>query len=317
MHILVNIFHHKKIKTATIKGYVKDSNGKAIKDAKVKIHGGFMDGFTVNTNSKGFYQAKVYASKNGYTDTWHEYVVKVEKNGYADQSVVLYPQSNKSVIKSFKLKKASKKLSYKQTKEIDLGIQAYSFDASKDGSVIAFIPFHSSLDFNKIKNKMNLTVVSKSGKLLFQNKLPGKTPYVDVSENGNYITTIKEVPQNGNVWDTYSISTIWDKSGKEVYSREYFPDNPEYLWSPTDSNGSGSHRIMSKCSKLSNDNNRLYVGSCDGEFFCVDWKKDTVLWSSFLKNQIRTIDFSKDNSKIYITSGDGCLYCYSNNGKFI
>lgn len=305
-----------KNKTAIIKGYVKTSSGKAIKDAEVIIKGGALDDFTVKTNSKGFYSAKVFASKNGYTGTWHEYVVQVKKNGYADQQTVVYPKSDKSVSQSFALKKASAKVSYVQTKSIDLGIQAYSFDASDNGNVIAFIPFHSAMDYNKKAKKMNLTAVSKTGTLLYQKKLPGETPYVDVTTDGNYVTTVKEHEAVVNNGEQYSIPAIWDKKGKEVYSREYFPNNEEYIWAPM-SMDSDQHRIMCKCTKLSPDNKYLYVGTCDGVLYVIDWKNDNIVWTAYLENQIRTIDFSKDGSKIYLTSGDGSMYCYTTSGSFL
>lgn len=304
-----------KNKTATISGYVKDSKGKAIKDAQVTIKGGALDDFTVKTNGKGFYTAKVYANQNGYTGSWHEYVIKVEKSGYADQQTVVYPQSKKTTTKSFALKKASTKLKYTQTNKIDLGIEAYDFDASSNGDVIAFIPFHSGMKYSQKKNKMNLTVVSKKGKLLYQKKLPGETPYVDVATDGEYVTTVKEYEAEVNNGTAYSIPAIWDKSGNEVYSREYFPDNENFTWAGM-SPDSDEHRIMCKCTKISPDNKYLYVGSCDGELWVIDWKTDTIVWSTFLNNQIRTFDFSKDGKTVYITSGDGYMYCYTTEGTF-
>lgn len=301
-------------KKATVKGYVKDKDGKPINDARVTIQSAGVE-TEIRTNAKGYYSAKVFGIKNGYSKEWHEYVIQVEKNGYATQRTVVNPKNDKSVTCSFTMAKASKQLNYKQTKVIDLGVQAYSFDANTDGSVIAFIPFHSALPFEKLTDKMNLTVVSKSGKLLFQNKLPGETPYVDVAENGKYITTVKETPIDGNPNNSYSVPTIWNKSGEEVYSREYFPDNIDFIGSHMEPDG--KHRIQCRVTKLSTDNSKLFVGTGGGEIYCIDWKNDEILWSAFLTNQVRTFDFSKDGNTVYVSAGNGYLYAYTMTGELL
>ena len=294
--------------TATIKGYVRTSAGKPIAGVTVTAAGGFSDSVTATTDSDGYYCMKVFGNKNAYTGKWHEYVLSFEKSGWADKKVVVYPKSNASITKSVTLKKSGTGLSYTLTGTIDLGVQAYSFDASSTGSIIAFIPFHSALSADTTAGKTNLTVVTKTGKLLFRTLLPGETPYVDVTSNGKYITTIEE-------YGNYSYPVIYDKSGNLVYKRETFPNQPDKCWIPI-MFGQDERTISSKCSRLSEDGSLLYVGSCDGDFYCIDWQKDTILWAGFTRGQVRTIDFSKDNSLVYVSSGDGYFYCYTAAGEF-
>lgn len=292
-------------RTAIIKGYVKTSSGKPIKDASVTISGGFVDSVTVKTNAKGYYSLKVFPSYISYKKSYHEYVITVTKNGYRNQSTVVYPKKSKTSTASFTLKKASAKLTYKLTKTIDLGIQAYSFDASANGNVIAFIPFHSGLSKEQIKNKTKLTIVSKTGKLYSQTSLPGETPYVSMTEDGEYITTVQD-------YGDYDIPTIYNKNGEIIYSRKIFPDVNE-IWAKSNFD-TKEGTIECRCVALSPDKTKIMIGTMDGEFYCIDWKTDTILWSTYLNNQIRTIDFSKNGKLMYVSSGAGYLYCLALDG---
>ena len=200
-----------KNSTAKICGYLKTSTGKPIKNTHLMITSGYTS-YDVTTNSKGYYSVKVMPYCSSYSGKWNEYAITTRADGYKNKSVIVNPKKNKTIKKNIKLKKQTSKMSYKKIKTVNTQIQAYDLDASKDGSVIATVPFHTMLASSKTDGKRYLVVTNKTGKVLFKKSLPSETPYVDVSEDGKYITVASEY-----ISSRKSNAIIYNKSGKEVY----------------------------------------------------------------------------------------------------
>ncbi|MBP5160184.1 MAG: PQQ-binding-like beta-propeller repeat protein [Lachnospiraceae bacterium] len=283
----------------SISGYLKDGAGKPIPNANVLITSGWASFNSVFTDSKGFYSVKVMPYYSKYRGMYSEYAITTRVDGYMSKTVVVKP-AKKAIKKNIKLRKRNAKLSYKQTKVMDLGIQAYDLDASKDGSVIATVPFHTMLPKAETEGKRKLVVVTQTGKVLFEKELPSETPYVDVSDDGEYILVTSEF-----AGDRASNAVIYDKKGKELYRT---PDEmpclneftEEYMRDKTEE---------SYCARLSPDNSLLAYSSTGGQFWMIDWKKNKVIWNVKVDGQIRTIDFS-DDGYVYLTCGTGYAICY-------
>ncbi len=300
----------KTFKTAKIYGYVKDSSGKALKDAVVTIMNGLTEDIVVRTDSKGYYSVKIFAGRDSYYKNWHASKVKIEKDGYAAKEFIVYPETDKSIKKSVELSKKSSGVKYKQTKVYDMGIQGNYFDYTGDEGIIAAVPFHSDLPNDVIEKNANLVIFSSTGKIYSSINLGAETPCINVSKDGKYIVTQKE-----SVKDGYSTTQIYNKKGQIVYERTEFPPvDAEFGTLPMRGEDVVRARFRAAC--LSDDNKYLILGSVGGDIYCIDWKSDRVVWTANIRNQVRTIDYSPDGSLIYLSSGDGYLYCYSSEGEF-
>ena len=173
-------------------------------------------------------------------------------------------------------------------------------DASSDGSVIATVPFHTMLPTAKTDGKRFLFVTNKKGKVLFQKALPSETPYVDVSNDGKYVTVT-----SAYVGERKCNAIIYDKSGTEVYRT---PDKMPVL-NPYTLKYEKDDYVESYCAVLSNNNNILAYSSTDGGLWLIDWKNNKILSQTDIKGQLRTIDFSKNDDLVYVTGGGGYAYC--------
>ncbi|MGN0077178.1 MAG: hypothetical protein ACI36V_00135, partial [Coriobacteriales bacterium] len=282
-----------KKRTATVKGYVKNSSGKPLSKAKVTISTQFCNDIRVTTNSKGYYKAKVYGLKHSYYGTWHQARVTVEKAGYATQQTIVRPKANASVSKNFKLAKKSSALSYTKTNSYNIGIQSNYFDVSADSGIVATAPFHSELSDSEIQSKSNLSVFTIEGQKLVSQALHAETPCVAVSEDGQYVATQKKGTR-----DQHSITVIYDKSGSCVYERTGFPPTGEVFGGGT-LMGEDQVYAIHRAACFSKDNRFLVVASMDGDVYCLEWKSDAILWSTNIRSQVRTIEYSKDGSLLY------------------
>ncbi len=291
-----------KGKNCTVKicGYLKNKNGKPLKNANVMISSGWCLQNSVFTNKKGYFSVKVKPYYSKYRKMWSEYAITPRVKGYKQKTIIVKPEK-KTIKKTIKLAKQASTLKYKQTKKIDLGIQAYDLDATADGSVIAVLPFHTLLKKEETEGKRKLTVVTKTGELLFQKDLPSETPYADVSDDGQYITITSEY-----AGDRKSNAVIFDKSGNELYRT---PDTLPILNHYTKKFEKNDY-VESYCARLSHDNRLLAYSSTDGDFWMIDWKTGEIIWQTCVEGQIRTLDYSKDNSKIYMTAGGGYAYAF-------
>ncbi len=281
-------------------GYLKNKKGKPIKHANIMISSGWALHNSVFTNDKGYYAVKVMPYYSSYRQMWSEYAITPRVKGYRQRSVIVKP-GKKTVKKNIVLKKQTSKLTCKQTKKINLQIQAYDLDASSDGSVIATVPFHTLLPKEKTNGKRTLCVVNKTGKVLFQKALPSETPYVDVSDDGRYVLVTGEF-----AGEKCCNAIIYDQKGEEVYRTD---DRLPILNGFTDSYEK-TDTVDSYCARLSHDNSLLAYSSTDGDLWLIDWKQNKILWQAKVQGQIRTIDYSADDSLVYLTCGAGYALCY-------
>ncbi len=287
--------------TVTLCGYLKDSSGKPIQNANVQVSSGWAYFNSVMTNAKGYYSVNVMSYYNDYLESYAEYGLTTRADGYRNKTVVVIPKKG-TVQTDFVLTKDPGTIDYTQTKVINTKIQPYDLDASKNGSIIATVPFHTQLDASKTDGKRKLTVTNKTGKKLFTKDLPSETPYVDVSEDGKYVVATAEFGGTGE-WN----AVIFNKKGKEVYRtpRDLPRTNP---YTGKEDGTIGNDAIY--CARLTSDNKILACGSTIGELWIIDWQKDEVLWHTDIAGQLRTIDFSSDGKKVFVTGGGGYAYCF-------
>lgn len=290
-----------KGKRCTVKlcGYLKNSAGKPLKNVNVMISSGWALFNSVFTNNKGYYSVKVMPYYSNYRQMWSEYAITPRVKGYKSKTIIVKP-STKTITKNIKLTKQNSKLTYKQTKKMNLQIQAYDLDASLDGNVIATVPFHTLLSKDKTEGKRSLTVVTKTGNVLFTKELPSETPYVDVSDDGQYILITSEF-----LGDHASNAVIFDKSGNELYRT---PDEMPCLNEFT-GEFMRNKTIESYCARLSPDNSLLAYSSTDVDLWIIDWQTNAILWQTKVDGQIRTLDYSEDGL-LYFTCGTGYAMCY-------
>jgi outer membrane protein assembly factor BamB len=281
-------------------GYLKDSKGKPIKHANVMVTSGWALHNSVFTNEKGYYSVKVMPYYSKFRKQYAEYVISPRVKGYKAKSILVLPKKS-TIKKNIILKKQNTKMSYTQTKKIPLGIQAYDLDASKDGSVIATVPFHTMLPKAQTEGKRTLLVTTKTGKELFRKALPSETPYVDVSDNGEYVLVTSEFAGN-----EHTTAILYDKTGKEVYRT---PDQLPVVNVFT-KQVEQERTTKSYCARLSHDNRIVAYSSTEGDFWMIDWQTGQILWQTKVSGQVRTIDFSEDDKEVYISEGGGYVYCF-------
>lgn len=287
----------KKLRTATIKGSLKNKKGEPIANTYIRVESGYSGTMYAKTNSKGKYSIKVMPYKPEIRQKWSSYTLTPQVDGYKKRSIVVAPQKNKTTTKNIVLTKNSSSYKYKQIKKIDTKIQPYDLDNDAKGKVIATVPFHTLLPANKTNGKRKLVVANpKTGKTYFTKNLPEETPFVDVSDDGKYVTVASAF---GDA-NTYN-AVIYNMEGKEVYrTPNEMPILSHYTGLETNKG-----TVRSMCARLSHDNKYLCYATIDGFVYMIDWKSKTILWSACLKGQVRTVDFSSDNKYVYTTDGGG------------
>ena len=299
--------------TAIVKGRVTDESGNKPSDkVGVRINNGIST-VNVDIDEMGYYTAEIVPYYNGYYGMYQPFRISIdfgpgmaEKYSYKAEIVRVEPGETATV--DFILKNNTHKPSYEKTGSLDLGIQGYWTDWSDDGNTIATVPFHSAIpDKTELNENCWLSVYDKTGKYNIQIDMDNETPYVDVSNDGEYIVT-----QFGDKDNRYTTVKIYKRDGTKVYERDVLPVLGDVTGTAYE-----SETFFSRASKLSPDNSRLIMSNNTGEIHYIDWKADKILWSAELHNQIRTIDFSVDGKLIYVSSGDGHLYCYDTNGNYM
>lgn len=196
-------------------------------------------------------------------------------------------------------------MAYKKTKEVDIGIQSNYFDVSENKQMIATTPFHSGFQKEKIEKYANLSIFNLKGTVTKKIRLYAETACVAVTEDGKYVAT-----QRAGRDDSHSVTVIYDKTGKKVYEREGYPPVGK-LFTGGAKVGEDQVYGLYRSAVFSKDNQYLMVSSMDGDVYCLDWRKDEIIWTNNVRNQVRTSEYSKDGFLIYLSSGDGYLYALS------
>ncbi len=288
-----------------VRGTVTDEGGNPIAGAFISlIHPGVVSAGPVQTDADGNYRFETGGYKTQYAGAWREASLVVEADGYDKRVILAYPKDGQEVVISPTLYKKSAPLYYEQTAVIDTGLQSYEYD-SDNKSIIAFVPFHTEVPSSVVKDRIRLTVTDFDGNILFTHALPEEVPYVDVSEDGQYIVSFEDYSS----MDGYRV-IIFDKTGKEVYAITS-AELPEVK----NIRPNIDKKTITRCAQLSNDNQYLVLSDTEGRVWVMDWNKKEVVWSDFLDNQVRNIKFAPDNESLYISSGDGYIYAYDMSGK--
>lgn len=275
--------------------------------------------YSATTNTNGSYQIAVYAYKNA-RGFYNEYAMTVNSDEeysymgkYAGQNKfanydqdrrVIAPKPGDALKIDIALGKKAEQLRYSIDTVMDIGIQAYAFGATTDGSVIATVPFHTGLPDAEREKYAYLHVFNYKGELLFKKHLVDETPAIDVSKDGSLIaTTIKE-----RVGDRFNRAIVYDKKGQIYYQTEVMENVSDI--------GNIKSRIWEV--QISDDNRILAYGDTGGMVWLVDMKTGKMLWSvSTGTGQIRKIAFDRKDTVIYISSGDGYLRCFSIDGDLL
>ncbi len=299
--------------TAVVKGSVVDEAGnKPVEYIRVKAENGIVSA-VVDIDENGYYTLELYPYYNNYYGTYQPYriILDLGPNSFNDMKYyyreqIIRPEPGQTITLDLHLKSHTHKPLYEKTGSLELGIQGYWTDWSDDGDTIATVPFHSGIqDKTVLSEDCWLNVYDKTGSYQIKIDMDNETPYVDVSNDGQYIVT-----QFGDKDNEYTSVKIYKRDGTKVYERNVLPKLGELTGTAYE-----SKEFFSRCSKLSPDNSRLMMSNNNGDIHCIDWKSDKILWSARLGNQIRTIDYSTDGKLIYITCGNGHLYCYDTDGN--
>ena len=303
-------------KTAVIKGRVVDESGSKPKEyVRVTAYNGITPTICADIDENGYYSFELTPYYNEYYGMYQPFRISLDLGPYRYNEMKYFSQAQlvrvepgQTITLDLNLKSHTHKPLYEKTGSLDLGIQGYWTDWSDDGNTIATVPFHSALpNKEEINDNCWLNIYDKTGNYSIKIDMDNETPYVDVSNDGEYIVT-----QFGDKDNKFTTVKIYKRNGTKVYERNVLPIVGDVTGTAYESD-----QFFSRCSKLSPDNSSLIMSNNNGEIHYIDWKSDKILWSAELHNQIRTIDFSVDGKRIYISCGDGHLYCYDTDGKYI
>jgi outer membrane protein assembly factor BamB len=323
LHNHISVTHHSKPLpgNATISGkIVSAATGKPLKNLPIEITDANFR-YILWTDNNGEYEASVYAYKNA-REYYIEYAIIVnaeasnaqihmrkgnndEFSDYGQARRVVAPKPGEALTIDIALQPKAEQLNYSLSSIMDIGIQAYAFDATGDGSVIATVPFHTGLPDKEREKTAYLHVFDYTGKLFFKKHIVDETPAIDVSKDGSLIaTTIKE-----QVSDEHTRAVVYDRQGKVFY----MTDVMEY-----DSPLVGKMKSEIWAVQVSDDNRLLAYGDTAGMVWLVDMETDKIIWSEYCGGQVRKLGFDKGDSVLYVSAGDGYLRCFSTkNGSLL
>lgn len=295
-----------KYLNAIVEGRIIDKDGNPISDAEVEVKCPIIEGNNrVRTNNNGEYSVTVVAATSSMTNAWREAALVVNKEGYNQRYIPVYPKSNQTVTAEVTLYEKKYEYIYEDVTTLDVGLEAYEYETNQIDT-ISFVPFHTGYDSKQVADKIKLTTTDFDGNVLYEYSMPNEIPFVDLSKDGQYTVVSKNYNDNGG----FEI-VILDKSGKEVYKthdlkavdKKYAPDQ------------NSINTGISRCWQLSNDNKYLVASDANGNIWFIDWQNDNVLWSDYQFGQVRNIKFDKDSDVFYLNTGGGNLYCYDFNGN--
>ena len=304
-------------RTATIKGVVTDKQGQPISDCQISIDN-MINGIDkeTKTDENGEFSITVTPYKWMINGQWHETMVVFEAKGFDERAICVYPKDNTTNEVSIVLyeKTESVKYSYDESKIIDLGIQAYDYDANIEKDIAAFVPFHSGLQLETIIDKLYMTVVNTKGDVMFRYKLNDETPYVDISDDGEYLVVMQATGRGRNGAAITRV-VILDREGNEVYSRDKLDTLDNQKIRDIQMIDSDSIEFGSRCGELSHNNKYLMVAT--ENIWLIDWQNDKELWCKHTCGQVREIKFTEDDKYVIVSSGDAFMYCFDMEGNLI
>ncbi|MFZ5351344.1 MAG: PQQ-binding-like beta-propeller repeat protein [Bacillota bacterium] len=272
------------------------------------------------TDSNGKFSVPVYTHKRGGTDQWNEFIVTVNdtsdrpqppdgysgenaENGFGQARRVVTIKAGETLDFDIVLKPVTYSADYSVDSILDIGLQAYTWDATADGEIMATVPFHTAYPRKVIEDESYLTVFNYMGELLWKYPIHGETPGLDVSRDGSYIaTTINKQSYRTEAPVTAGGSAVvFDKEGNIVL--EFDPQTEHYWW--------GSSKSSFVVVQISNDNKYLAAGNGDGTLYLIDIETGEVIWKSFTEGQVRKLAFDGTEEQVlYAGSGDGYLRAF-------
>ncbi len=297
---------------AEIGGTVVDSEQNPLPGIPVVISTG-RAGIEVQTDDSGSFSAPVFAFMRGGTKVWSEFVVSINPGshelrhkGYAGLNRILIPREGETASIQVTLPRRTRKADYALVKTLDIGLQAYAWDASRDGSIIAAVPFHTNFGTEVLAREANLHAFTSGGDLLWKYPLGGETPTVDVSDDATLIATTK-VKQAGAGGHWGGIPILLDSRGNFV--REFPVQPTRFWWGEVDEPFSEV--------QLSRDNKYLAAGDTFGRLFLFDAETGEQLWEGFTRGQVRRLWFDDSLDRLYASSGDGYLRAFDLEGNLV
>ena len=177
-------------------------------------------------------------------------------------------------------------------------------DTDDSGSTIVLINGMEnwSFEYPQQETKSLVSLYSIDGDLIWTYSMGWEGWGVSLSRDANYVafTTSncsgkagRSVPEGKcgkfGVLDATDGSEVWTKAAEEVTETTH-------------------PKLGSKEVKISNTNEFLAVGGAEGTFLLYDLMTGQLLWTSFLRGQIRGILFDETDKYIYAGSGDGYTY---------
>ena len=265
----------------------------------------------IRTDASGHYSAQVYAYKRpGGEPDWREFSLWMDNAEHLLDGVPLFiPKAGETTSFDYLAPAARPMASYTQTGSLQLGLTAYAWDASVDGGVIATVPFHSGLAAEVIASRSFLDVFTSTGTLLWRYPLNGETPAIDVSDDGQYIaTTRRPDSQIGKPLVTGGEAIVLDRAGQLLRT---FPMAARSLgpWGPEE------RQPFYTEVRISHDTKDLALGDGEGWLSLVELATGRELWHTFLKGQVRRIDFDRNDAQLLASAGDGYLRAFDLGGN--
>ena len=265
----------------------------------------------IQTDATGHYTAQIYAYKrSGGEPDWREFSLWMDNAEHLrDGLPILIPKAGETTSFDYLAPPARTMASYTNTGSLQLGLSAYAWHASVDGSVIATVPFHSGLAADVIASRSFVNVFTSEGTSLWRYPLNGETPAIDVSDDGQYIaTTRRPDSQIGKPLVTGGEAIVLNRAGQLLRT---FPMVTRSMspWGPED------RQPFYTEARFSHDNKYLALGDGEGWLSLVDMATGQELWHTFLKGQVRRIDFDTNDARLFASAGDGYLRAFDLSGN--
>jgi len=186
--------------------------------------------------------------------------------------------------------------------EPDIGYWRGDTDDSKSTIVLINGMENWSFEYPQQEIKSLVSLYSIDGDLIWSYSMGWEGWGVSLSRDANYVafTTSncrgkanRSVPDGAcgqfGVLDASDGSEVWTKAAEEVTETTH-------------------PKLGSKEVEISNTNKYLAVGGTEGTFLLYDLMTGQLLWTSFLRGQIRGILFDETDKYIYAGAGDGYTY---------
>lgn len=187
------------------------------------------------------------------------------------------------------LKKPALEASYQVTKTERTEIGFWKGEADSNGNVLLINGMENWKEPD-LKPKSKLYLYTMDGDLKWAYEMGWEGWGASLSLDGKYAAYVTSNPTKTlGLIDATAGKALWVKRAEE-FQEPHFPV------------------LDSKEIKISNTNKYLGVGSASGTLFILELTSGKVLWTQFLKGQIRGIVFDKKDQHVYAGSGDGNAY---------